>query len=784
MKRFSALLLMSLLISLGSAQAATINATATPAGSYFLEGTQAIGVDGDAAPGFGVGSIKAPNAYSRYMLDPEVAFGHPVTVGSLSRISFLTKKGTLHTVSQTDWFLYMYTDPFVGGHSSWYGHRINAEPYFSQNLVETAGAWNQWTSSSGANNRLRFYDASPPANSAGTYTDGFLSDIANSAHYSAQTILMMGLSVPTTGAASFSGQVDGLIIELTSGEILRVDFESGHAGTVAMTPATSGPINCSQSQTVTVNLTKTAGVADVFGFNAVVRADGPITWGPVTNLAAFGASTLFFSFDQGDGSYAISGTTVGSPTHPISGAGTTPLFSIQYSPSGTGTGNITFDSFTLRDPSNATIPSVATGATFSIDCDAPAAVTGISATTGHNKINVAWSHSGSDVNHYEVYAGLWHDGSHASAYPEYDDMAADVIPSRPASRAAAAASADWALVASPATTSSLQSWADNLHRGVYYYEVFAVDAAGNASAAASAGDRATNYWLGDVSVPFDGMVAVGDISRLGATFGLAGGAGGYDNESDVGPTDDNSGIGIPSTDSRINFEDLMIFALNFGVAGPSKALGYDHTAPVLAWTKVGDGAWALQLSTPCAALKGLHLTGVADGQIVAVPGALLADQSNPVMFELGTGLDINLAVMGSNLGMSGSGELLRIEGISDISSIVVDARGLDNAALKAEISVGTQLPGAFAVRPNYPNPFNPQTTISFDMSRTGPVQVGIFDLGGRCVRTLLNESRAAGTHTVLWNGMDDAGKPAASGTYLYRVRTDGQEVTRKMLLMK
>ncbi len=50
---------------------------------------------------------------------------------------------------------------------------------------------------------------------------------------------------------------------------------------------------------------------------------------------------------------------------------------------------------------------------------------------------MAWTHDGTDVDHYEVFSGLWHDGSGTSAYPEYDDLPVDVIPARPADFAAA-----------------------------------------------------------------------------------------------------------------------------------------------------------------------------------------------------------------------------------------------------------------------------------------------------------------------------------------------------------
>ena len=79
-----------------------------------------------------------------------------------------------------------------------------------------------------------------------------------------------------------------------------------------------------------------------------------------------------------------------------------------------------------------------------VRCTAPAAVTGITADPGHNKIAVNWAHDGTDVATYEVYRGLWYDTTPGvSAYPEYDDLAGDVIPTRPADYDDAVASAEW-----------------------------------------------------------------------------------------------------------------------------------------------------------------------------------------------------------------------------------------------------------------------------------------------------------------------------------------------------
>ncbi len=85
---------------------------------------------------------------------------------------------------------------------------------------------------------------------------------------------------------------------------------------------------------------------------------------------------------------------------------------------------------------------------------------------------------------------------------------------------------------------------------------------------------------------------------------------------------------------------------------------------------------------------------------------------------------------------------------------------------------------------NYPNPFNPQTNISYTLENAGQVKVSIFNLRGQELRVLFSGSQSAGEHTVRWDGKLANGESAGSGTYLYRIETVGQVTTNKMILMK
>jgi hypothetical protein len=96
----------------------------------------------------------------------------------------------------------------------------------------------------------------------------------------------------------------------------------------------------------------------------------------------------------------------------------------------------------------------------------------------------------------------------------------------------------------------------------------------------------------------------------------------------------------------------------------------------------------------------------------------------------------------------------------------------------------TAAPAAYRLAQNYPNPFNPLTVIKFEMKEKGLVTVKIYDVAGRIVRTLLNEVRAPGAHSILWDGRNNLGTDAASGIYFYKMETAGFQATKKLVLLR
>jgi hypothetical protein len=102
------------------------------------------------------------------------------------------------------------------------------------------------------------------------------------------------------------------------------------------------------------------------------------------------------------------------------------------------------------------------------------------------------------------------------------------------------------------------------------------------------------------------------------------------------------------------------------------------------------------------------------------------------------------------------------------------------------VGVGVpKAPAQFALRANVPNPFNPVTSIAYDVPAGGAhVAITVFDVAGRKVRTLVDRRRDAGTWTVQWNGSDDRGRGVASGVYFYRMQAGSFTETRRMVLLK
>jgi subtilisin family serine protease len=164
----------------------------------------------------------------------------------------------------------------------------------------------------------------------------------------------------------------------------------------------------------------------------------------------------------------------------------------------------------------------------------------------------------------------------------------------------------------------------------------------------------------------------------------------------------------------------------------------------------------------------------------AVSGGVVYPQAGPadISFVLGTGpysvapgdsILVAFAVLAGD-------DLVDLQANADAAMALWENPPTDTAR--------TPGPARLSLAQNVPNPFNPQTTIRYDLPHPAVVRLEIFDVRGRRIRTLQNGPLPAGRQSVIWNGRHDDGHPAASGTYFMRLRVDGRSLTRKMQLLK
>ena len=110
--------------------------------------------------------------------------------------------------------------------------------------------------------------------------------------------------------------------------------------------------------------------------------------------------------------------------------------------------------------------------------------------------------------------------------------------------------------------------------------------------------------------------------------------------------------------------------------------------------------------------------------------------------------------------------------------------GLNSLDTPVSVRIQTR-PEVYALRNNYPNPFNPETTLKYDLPDAGDVKLEVYNMLGQVVRTLVNERQTAGRYAVQWDATNDRGQSMSSGIYFYRVQVGGEFTdVKKMLLLK
>ncbi|HOP06414.1 MAG TPA: S8 family serine peptidase [candidate division Zixibacteria bacterium] len=118
-------------------------------------------------------------------------------------------------------------------------------------------------------------------------------------------------------------------------------------------------------------------------------------------------------------------------------------------------------------------------------------------------------------------------------------------------------------------------------------------------------------------------------------------------------------------------------------------------------------------------------------------------------------------------------------------SILFDVEGYEGVLVfEVALAIGADTSQQVTALNNFPNPFNPQTTISFSLAAPGRVQLRIYNVLGQEVATLVDDRLESGQHEFVWNGTSSSGHPVGSGVYFYRLTTDNTTATRKLLLLR
>jgi hypothetical protein len=255
-------------------------------------------------------------------------------------------------------------------------------------------------------------------------------------------------------------------------------------------------------------------------------------------------------------------------------------------------------------------------------------------------------------------------------------------------------------------------------------------------------------------------------------------------------------------DGRIDFEDFMMFAIDFGVvSAPSSSL-----RPVAAATNasqlvvpplpvVGQTFDAGVIVDGAGDVQGVSIQLAYDHDVleqVGVAAGSLLDQQGRTYSVLTSGPgDVDAALLGGGPGITGHGELARVTfrvksaGDPQLAIASLTARSSDNQAVVIAGAVGgTTIPAHSALGFAYPNPFHESLAFQLGLHATGPASIGIYDVAGRRVRTLVQGVQSAGSRIVTWDGRDDSGLRLAPGAYIVRLEAAGLRESRTVRLVR
>jgi len=318
----------------------------------------------------------------------------------------------------------------------------------------------------------------------------------------------------------------------------------------------------------------------------------------------------------------------------------------------------------------------------------------------------------------------------------------------------------------------------------------------------------TNYILGDFSPEPDGCIKFSDeFGALAIAYNSVSTDPNWNDSLDIAPTSDASATGYPMPDLAIDFEDLIIFALNYDVhhCGASAKtrvlpdnLSDDIPAALTVTLTVPE---QLLASEECVVpvvvdahnvIKGYHLIfdyDQANVELVRVEAGAAYEDVDKSFFYVNqqtSRVDVSGTIFGEDAVFTND-ELFRIvlraknQSNVDIDDVELTFRDRSNKDITASLSLSQtagNMPKDYALMQNYPNPFNPTTTIVFALPVSSKYNLTIYNVMGQVVEEFSGHA-PAGIQTVVW----DASKKA-SGIYFYKLNTGDFTETKKMILLK
>jgi hypothetical protein len=295
----------------------------------------------------------------------------------------------------------------------------------------------------------------------------------------------------------------------------------------------------------------------------------------------------------------------------------------------------------------------------------------------------------------------------------------------------------------------------------------------------------------------DNQVGFDDFFLFADKFGMQAGDEGFDLAFDLSPN------------NRVDFNDFFLFADNFTriATGSAKVVpmtaGLNNDArldlyAVDSMPRVGEETVLNVNLADFAELRGYGFTvsfdpdkfefvrTVADNDLMSG-----TDLAQPQVLAKSDG-EVSIAAFGETLAEGELGVSLVFRSIAETEQSLIElTRGQlsdANYALNQVVSLGAvQLetrPEVYALGDNYPNPFNPETTIKYQLPDAVDVRLDIYNVVGQVVRTLVADNQIAGRYIVQWDATDDSGQDLSSGIYFYRLQAGEFQEVSKMLLLK